>query len=61
MDDLTHTIEITIIQRYPPDGDQKARIVIDGHGALEYDTIVEAFRASLLAAGFAEVVADKLG
>jgi hypothetical protein len=61
MDDLTHTVEITIIQRYPPDGDQKARIVIDGHGALEYDTIVEAFKAALMAAGFAEVVADKLG
>lgn len=58
MDDLTHTIEITITGNYPHGGKQHASVSLSGDGGLDH--MIEAFKASLIAGGFSMETAKKL-
>lgn len=49
-DDLTHTITITIDGNYPHGSKQHAQVIMSGDGGLQH--MIEAFKASLMAAGF---------
>jgi len=51
IDELTHKISITIYGRYTDGYDQHAHIEVHGDGGLEH--MMDAFRAALLASGFA--------
>lgn len=58
MDELTHSIEITIIGNYPHGHKQHASITLAGNGDLDH--MIEAFKAALIAAGFSLDVVRKL-
>lgn len=49
-DDLTHTVTITIDGNYPHGAKQHAQVIMAGNGDLQH--MIEAFKASLMAAGF---------
>lgn len=55
MEKLTHKVEITISGNNPL---QHATVSIDGDGGIEH--MIEAFKAALVAAGFAIDTAKKL-
>lgn len=59
MDDLTHTVTITISGNYPHGTKQHASISIIGTGDLGH--MIEAFKTALVAAGFSTDTAAKLG
>lgn len=59
MDDLTHTITITISGNYPQGTKQHASVSIIGTGDLEH--MLDAFKTALVAAGFSANTATKLG
>ena len=59
MDYLTHKVEITITGNYPHGSKQHATVSIAGDGGIEH--MLEAFRAALVAAGFALETAKKIG
>lgn len=50
MDELTHSIEITITGNYPHGQTQHAKVQMAGDGGLDH--MIEAFKAALVAAGF---------
>ena len=50
MDDLTHTIEITIRGNYPHGVKQHSSVSISGDGGIDH--MIDAFKAALIAAGF---------
>lgn len=58
MDELTHKVDVTISGNYPHGYKQHASISISGDGSLDH--MMEAFKAALLAAGFAMDTAKKL-
>lgn len=58
MDELTHEVEITINGNYPNGTKQHARISISGDGGLDH--MIEAFKVTLIAAGFSMDIAEKL-
>lgn len=57
MDDLTHTITITISGNYPHGTKQHASISIIGAGDLNH--MIKAFKTALVAAGFSTDTAEK--
>ena len=58
MDDPTHAITITVTGNYPHGAKQHAQVVIAGDGGLDH--MIDAFKAALIAAGFALETAKKL-
>lgn len=50
MDELTHTVTITIDGNYPHGAKQHAQVIMSGDGDLHH--MIEAFKAALMAAGF---------
>ena len=58
MDELTHKVEITISGIYPQGTKQYASVALCGDGGLDH--MIEAFKAALIAAGFAMDTAKKL-
>jgi len=57
-DNLTHKIEITISGSYTHGAKEHSRVVMAGDGGLEH--MIDAFKASLVAAGFSLETARKL-
>lgn len=55
---LTHKVEITIIGNYLHGARQHASVSISGDGSIDH--MIEAFKAALVAAGFAMDTARKL-
>ena len=49
-DDLTHTVTITVTGNYPHGSREHCSVTIAGNGDLDH--MIEAFKASLVAAGF---------
>lgn len=58
MNELTHKVEITISGNYPHGARQHASVSVSGDGGLDH--MIEAFKAALIAAGFAMDTAKKL-
>ena len=58
MADQSHKVTITVQGRYPHGGNQFAEVSIGGDGGLEH--MLDAFRAALVAAGFAAQTAQAL-
>ena len=58
MDEITHNITITIDGNYPHGKKQHSQVSIGGDGGLEH--MLEAFKSSLLAAGFSVDLVKKL-
>ncbi len=58
MDELTHSIEITIMGNYPHGQKQHAKVQMSGDGGLDH--MIEAFKAALVAAGFSLEAAASL-
>lgn len=58
MDDLTHTITITVSGNYPHGAKTRASVTLSGTGDLDHH--IEAFKAALVASGFSVSVAAKL-
>jgi hypothetical protein len=58
MDGQTHTVTITVTDHYPHGLKQYASVTIGGDGQLDH--MFEAFKAALVAAGFALETAKKL-
>lgn len=58
MDDLSHTITITVSGNYPHGEKPHASVTVRGNGDLDH--MFEAFKAALVAAGFALETAKKL-
>ena len=58
MEDMTHKVEITISGNYPHGNKEHASVSITGDGSLDH--MLEAFKASLIAAGFSIHVAKAL-
>ena len=57
-DDLTHTVTITVTGKYPHGSREHCSVTIAGNGDLDH--MIEAFKASLVAAGFSMATAAKL-
>ena len=57
-DDMTHTVTITVTGNYPHGAKQHASVSMSGDGGLDH--MIEAFKASLVAAGFSMATAAKL-
>jgi len=57
-DEMTHTVTITVSGNYPHGQKQHASVTINGDGGLDH--MIEAFKAALVAAGFALDTAKKL-
>lgn len=57
-DDMTHTVTITVAGNYPHGQKQHSQVTLSGDGGLDH--MIEAFKASLIAAGFALDTAKKL-
>ena len=57
-DELTHSIRITITGNYPHGKKNHAEIIMDGDGDVGH--MLDAFRASLMAAGFSLDTVTKL-
>ena len=57
-DDMTHTVTITVTGNYPHGAKQHASVSMSGDGGLDH--MIEAFKASLVAAGFSTETAAKL-
>lgn len=57
-EDMTHTVTITVSGNYPHGQKQHASITINGDGGLDH--MIEAFKAALVASGFALDTAAKL-
>ena len=57
-EDMTHTVTITVSGNYPHGQKQHASVTINGDGGLDH--MIEAFKAALVAAGFALDTAKKL-
>lgn len=55
---LSHTITITVSGNYPHGEKQHASVTVGGNGDLDH--MFEAFKAALVAAGFALETAKKL-
>ena len=58
MDELTHSIEITITGNYPHGQRQHAKVALSGDGGLDH--MIEAFKAALVATGFSLETAASL-
>lgn len=58
MDDLTHTIVITISGNYPHGTKTHASVTMSGDGGVEH--MLDAYRTALVAAGFSPAKAQKL-
>lgn len=58
IDEFTHKVEITISGKYPHGSKQHASVSICGDGGLDH--MIEAFKAALVAAGFAMDTVKKL-
>lgn len=58
MDELTHSIEVTITGNYPHGQKQHVKVQMAGDGGLDH--MIEAFKASLVAAGFSLETAASL-
>lgn len=58
MDEMTHTVRIEVKGNYPHGQKQHAVIEINGDGGLDH--MLEAFKCSLVAAGFSIDTAKKL-
>lgn len=58
IDELTHSVEITITGNYPHGQKQHARVQMSGDGGLDH--MIEAFKAALVAAGFSLQTASSL-
>lgn len=58
MDNLTHTVSISVDGRYAHGQQQHCAVTISGDGSLDH--MLEAFTAALVAAGFAAETAAKL-
>ena len=58
MDELTHTIDITITGNYTHGSKQHASVSLSGDGGLDH--MIDAFKAALIAAGFAVDTVRKL-
>ena len=58
MDELTHTITITISGNYPHGNKQHASVSMGGDGGIEH--MLDAYRAALVAAGFSVELAKRL-
>lgn len=59
MDDLTHTIQITIMGNYPNGSKQHASISISGDGGLDH--LTSAFKSAVIAAGLSEGLSELRG
>lgn len=57
-DDLTHTVTITVTGKYPHGSREHCSVTLAGGGDLDH--MIEAFKASLVAAGFSTETAAKL-
>lgn len=57
-DELTHKVEITITGNYPLGGKRHVSVSISGDGSLDH--MFEAFKSTLVAAGFSLDIAKKL-
>ena len=57
-DDMTHTVTITVTGNYQHGAKQHASVSMSGDGGLDH--MIEAFKASLVAAGFSVETAAKL-
>ena len=57
-DDMTHTVTITVTGNFPHGAKQHASVSMSGDGGLDH--MIEAFKASLVAAGFRTETAAKL-
>ena len=57
-DDLTHTVTITVTGKYPHGSREHCSVTLAGDGDLHH--MIEAFKASLVAAGFSMETAAKL-
>lgn len=58
MDELTHTVTVSIIGRYPHGERQHAEVMVAGSGDLAH--MLDTFRAALVAAGFTAETASCL-
>lgn len=58
MDDLTHTIEITIHGNYPHGVKQHSSVSISGDGGIDH--MIDAFKAALIAAGFTDKTVQRI-
>lgn len=58
MDELTHSIEITIAGNYQHGQKQHVKVQMSGDGGLDH--MLEAFKAALVAAGFSLETAASL-
>lgn len=58
MDELTHTVTVTVNGKYPHGEKQHASVTMSGDGGLDH--MLSAFRAALVAAGFSTDTAAKL-
>lgn len=58
MDELTHTVTITVTGNYPHGGKQHASVTMAGDGGLEH--MLDIFRAALVAAGFSTKTVESL-
>lgn len=59
MDELTHSVTVTVNGKYPHGEKQHASVTMSGDGGLEH--MISAFRAALVAAGFSTDAAASLG
>lgn len=58
MDDLTHTVTITVAGNYPHGAKTHAQVIVAGEGDLEHK--LSAFRAAIVASGFSLEAAASL-
>jgi hypothetical protein len=58
MDELTHSVTVTVNGKYPHGEKQHATVTMSGDGSLDH--MLSTFRAALLAAGFSADIAAKL-
>lgn len=58
MDELTHTVTVTVTGRYPHGERQHAEVTVSGRGDLAH--MIGTFQAALMAAGFTAETASCL-